>query len=72
MERQKGVRDRHENEPRRVHPLADLCYHMVLHYHQPEREIDVENISPFNTSLFAPVNAPRLFHSLLFFFAFLV
>lgn len=53
-ERQKGVRDRHENDPRRVHPPADLCYHMVLRYHRPEREIDVENISPFNTSLFAP------------------
>lgn len=50
-ERQKGVRDRHENDPRRVHPLADLRYHMVLRHLQLEREIDVENISPFNTSL---------------------
>jgi len=47
------VRDHHENDPRRVHPLADLCYHMVLRYHRLEREIDVENISPFNT-FFAP------------------
>lgn len=65
-ERQKGVRDRHENDPRRVHPLADLCYHMVLRYHQLEREIDVENISPFNISLFAP-STPPLIHSLLSF-----
>lgn len=53
---------------RRVHPLADLCYHMVLRYHQLEREIDVENISPFNIPLRFP-SALRLFHSFLLFFA---
>lgn len=66
-ERQKGVRDRHENDPRGVHPLADLCYHMVLHYHQLAREIDAENISPFNTSLL-PINVPSFSLSLSLFF----
>lgn len=54
---------------RRVHPPADLCYHMVLRYHQLEREIDVENISPFNTSLFVP-STPSFSLSLPFSFSF--